>query len=81
MLQELYLKSEFHLPKIYSYLLQLMKNAFYFMIKALSVLKAFKFFILTFLNIQKKGFDIKAEINFNVCDVTVWEAYDFMKRL
>ena len=43
---------------------QMMKNAFYFTIKAFFVLKIFKFFVLIFGHVEKD------KVNFNVCGVT-----------
>ena len=48
-----------------------MKNAFYFTLKALIVLKSFKF-ALTFRS-YKKQLDQKDQFNFQIYDVTNWE--------
>ena len=51
--------------------LKMMKNAFYFMSKALFVLKIFKFFPLYFGRVAKR-LDKKDEVNFKFYDVTAW---------
>ena len=47
----------------------MMKNAFYFILKALFVLKIFKF---DFLFMQDKRLDQKDKINFEIYDVRDW---------
>ena len=49
----------------------MMKNAFYFISKALFVLKIFKFFSLFFGHVAKR-FDKKDKVNFKFYDVTAW---------
>ena len=49
----------------------MMKKAFYFMLKALFVLKSFNF-CLIFLITKKKRLDQKNKANFKTCDVTPW---------
>ena len=48
----------------------MMKNAFYFILKALFVLKIIKFFVLTFWACRKNG--LIRKINFEIYDVTAW---------
>ena len=48
----------------------MMNNTVYFNLKAFSVLKIFKFFILTFL-VSIKRLDKKDKLNFKIYDVTV----------
>ena len=53
--------------------LRMMKNAFYFMLKALSVLKMFTFLSLLF-GYAEKRLDKKTRVNFKIYDVTDWTA-------
>ena len=46
----------------------MMKNAFYFILTALLVLKIFKFFVLNFGHVEKDIYNF----NFKICDVTTW---------
>ena len=48
-----------------------MKNAFYFILKALFVFKIFNFFIVTFWS-SRKWLDWKYKVNFKIHDVTTW---------
>ena len=48
-----------------------MKNAFYFTLKALSVLKIFKFLSWLFGHAEKR-LDEKGKINFKIYDVATW---------
>ena len=48
-----------------------MKNAFYFTLKALFVLKIFKFLSWLFSHVAKRT-DYKFQINFKFYDVTAW---------
>ena len=48
---------------------KMMKNAFYFTLKVLFVLKIFRFFVLTFGHVEKQ-LDQKDKVNFKICDVT-----------
>ena len=48
-----------------------MKNAFYFILKALFVLKILKF-LSWLVDIQKKRLDQKNNVNFEIYDVTPW---------
>ena len=49
----------------------MIKNAFYFILKGLFILKIFKF--LSWLSgHQKKWFDLKYKVNFKIYDVTTW---------
>ena len=52
-------------------LYKLMKNAFYFTLKALFVLKLFIFLSWLFGHVGKR-LDYKHEVNFKICDVTTW---------
>ena len=49
----------------------MMKNAFYFILKALFVLKIFKFLSWLFGHVGKRP-DWKDEVNFKIYDVTTW---------
>ena len=49
----------------------MMKNAFYFNIKALFVLKLFKFLSWLFGHVEKR-LDLKDKVNFEIHDVTAW---------
>ena len=49
----------------------MMKNAFYFMLKALFVLEIFKLLFWLF-GYAEKRFDEKAKVNFKICDVKDW---------
>ena len=48
-----------------------MKNVFYFTLKALFVLKMFKF-LLTLFGHAKKRLDYKGKVNFKIYDITTW---------
>ena len=50
----------------------MMKNAFYFTLKALSVLKILKFLSLLF-GYVKKQLDLKDKVNFKIYGVTAWK--------
>ena len=50
----------------------MMNNAFYFILKALSVLKIFTFFFPDFFGYIKKRIDKKAKVNFKIYDITNW---------
>ena len=49
-----------------------MKNAFYFILKGLFVLKMFKFLCVDALAMQKKRLDLKDKVNFKIDYVTAW---------
>ena len=49
----------------------MMKDAFYFILKAFFVLKVGKFFY-DILAVQEKGLDWKDRVNFKIHDVTTW---------
>ena len=49
-----------------------MKNAFYFILKALFVLKMFNFVCLEFFVMYKKRLDWKDKLNFEIYGVTAW---------
>ena len=51
----------------------MMKNAFYFTLKALSVLKIFKFLSWRFGHVSKR-LDEKHKVNLEFYDVTAWSA-------
>ena len=53
-----------------------MKNTFYFTIKALFVLKIFKFLSWLFGHV-KKWLDKKDKDNFKIYDVITWEANNY----
>ena len=48
-----------------------MKNAFYFILKVLFVLRYLNF-CLDFLGMEKKRLDEKDTVNFKIYDVTAW---------
>ena len=50
----------------------MMKNAFYFTIKALFILKLLKFLSSLFGKVEKR-LDLKEKISFKIYDVTAWE--------
>ena len=50
----------------------MMKNVFYFSLKALFVLKIFKFLSCLFGHVEKR-LDWKDEVKFKIYDVTAWE--------
>ena len=50
----------------------MMKNAFYFILKSYFVLKTFIDSCLNFLDMQKRRFDEKDKVNFEIYDVTAW---------
>ena len=49
----------------------MMKNAFYFMLKALFILKIFKILSCLFIYVEKR-LDKKDKADFNIYDVTTW---------
>ena len=49
----------------------MMKNVFYFILKALFLLKIFKF-CLEFLVMMEKKLDMKVTVNFKIYDVKNW---------
>ena len=49
----------------------MMKNAFYFILNALFVLKIFKFLSWLFRHVEKR-LDQKDKANFEIYDVTAW---------
>ena len=49
----------------------MMKNAFYFTLKALFVLKIFKFLSWLFGHVEKR-LDQKDKVDFEIHDVTIW---------
>ena len=58
-------------------LLKMMKNAFYFILKAVFVLKIFNFFYLNYSGLFhhiKNRLDYKDKANFKIHDVTTWLA-------
>ena len=50
----------------------MIKNAYNFFLKALLVLKIFKFLFSFFVHVEKR-LDSKYDINFKIYDVTTWE--------
>ena len=55
--------------------LKMMKNAFYFTLKVLFVLKIFKFLSWLFGQVGKR-LDLKNKVNFKNYDITTWETND-----
>ena len=53
----------------------MMKNASYLVLKALFVLKVFKF--LSFLSHVGKRLDKKAKVNFKIYDIATWETNNY----
>ena len=51
--------------------LKMMKNAFYFTLKALFVLKIFKYLFRLFRHVKRR-LDLKDKLNFKICDATTW---------
>ena len=51
--------------------LEMMKNAFYFTLKALFILMIFKFLSWLFCHVEKR-LDKKDKVNFKIYDVTTW---------
>ena len=47
-----------------------MKNAFYFILKAVFVLEIFFTFLSWHLGYLEKWFDKKARVDFKICDIT-----------
>ena len=58
----------------------MMKNAFYFILKALLVLQIFKFMPGTSVHVEKQ-LDQKDMINFKFYDVTTWLTYNYNKDI
>ena len=54
----------------------MMKNAFYFMLKASFGLKIFNFLSGHFWSCKKR-FDVKTNVNFKICDVTDWNTNNY----
>ena len=65
---------------LYESPLKMMKNVFYFILKALFVLKIFTFFVLI-LVMWKKRFDLKDKVNFKIYDVTTWFTNNYNKHI
>ena len=71
------LKSDSHLQKNFiiiclnNSLSKMMKNAFYFILKALFVLKIFKFLSWLFGHAEKTAW-LERQVNFEISDVTAW---------
>ena len=57
--------------KVSALTLKMMVNAFYFILKALFILKIFKS-VLTFWSCREKQLDYKDKVNFKIYDVTTW---------
>ena len=51
----------------------MMKNAFYYMLKALFVLEKFKFLSPFFFGLAEKQLDKKAMVNFEIYDIADWK--------
>ena len=58
----------------------MMKNAFYFILKALLVLKIFKFLPGISVHVEKQ-LDQKDKINFKIYDITTWLTYNYNKDI
>ena len=56
--------------------LKMMKNYFYLFLKALFVLKIFKFCPDSFGHVRKR-LDKKAQVGFKIYDVINWETYNY----
>ena len=52
-------------------LFKMMQNAFYFMLKALSILEIFTFLFRLFVYVEKQ-LDNKVMVNFKIYDITDW---------
>ena len=52
-------------------LLKIMQNAFYFTLKAILVLKIFKFLFWHFGHVEKR-LDLREKVNFKIYDIIVW---------
>ena len=59
----------------------MMRNAFYYILKALFVLKMFKFFVFTFWSCRKKLLDKKDKVNLKIYDITNWLANNYNTRI
>ena len=55
--------------------LKMVKNGFYFIIKALFILKVFKFLSLIFGHVEEQ-FDKETKFNFELHGVTDWKKYN-----
>ena len=60
--------------------LKIIKNAFYFILKALLILEIFTFLSWLF-NLAEKWFDKKAKASFRKCDVTDWTADEYKTHI
>ena len=58
----------------------MMKNAFYFILEALFILKIFKF-CLKFFVIYRKRVDLKDKVNFKIYNVTAWLSNNYNMRI
>ena len=59
--------------------LKVMKNAFYFILKAPFVLEIFKFFLMTFWSCRKNG--LIRKVNFKIHEVTAWLTNNYNTRI
>ena len=55
---------------------KMLKNAFYFILKALFVLKIFKFLSCVFAHVEKR-LDGKDKVNFEIHDITAWSTNNY----
>ena len=61
--------------------LKMMKNAFYFMLKALFILKIFKCSAWLFVHVEEKQLDKKGKVNFKIYDVTGWQINNYKTHI
>ena len=54
----------------------MMKNAFYFNLKALTVVKITKFLSWLFDHVEKR-LDLRDKVNFKMYDITIWETNNY----
>ena len=59
----------------------MMKNAFYFMLKALFILKIFKCSAWLFVHVEEKQLDKKDKVNFKIYDVTGWQINNYKTHI
>ena len=79
------LKSDPHLPKkkftcFNNTPSKKMKNAFHFILKALFILKIFKFFSWPFEHVEKR-LDYKYKLNLEIYEVTAWLTNNYNTRI
>ena len=54
----------------------MMKNAFYFNLKALTIVKITKFLSWLFDHVEKR-LDLRDKVNFKMYDITIWETNNY----